>query len=204
VHHILVSSAETRRAFKSGFDTVNLHRPTEDERRLSLGHGRLEAAVVEPPQRGRRGLPRLQVGQSKCTGAHVRTRRPRFSHIIIVYRGTSGRGVPISVTRQDAASPFQSKCTGTRQDAASPFQSKCTGTRRRTAGHQSPFSHRVEVYWHTTGHGVPFPSQPPAVTAVGAAGLSLEPEPTHVIPTLVQSPLQLSTTRRHSRGSRRW
>jgi hypothetical protein len=28
VHHILVSSAETRRAFNTGFDTVNLHRPT--------------------------------------------------------------------------------------------------------------------------------------------------------------------------------
>jgi hypothetical protein len=27
VHHILVSSAETWRAFNSGFDTVNLHRP---------------------------------------------------------------------------------------------------------------------------------------------------------------------------------
>jgi hypothetical protein len=28
VHHILISSAETRRAFNSGFDRVNLHRPT--------------------------------------------------------------------------------------------------------------------------------------------------------------------------------
>jgi hypothetical protein len=28
VHQILVSSAETRRGFNSGFDTVNLHRPT--------------------------------------------------------------------------------------------------------------------------------------------------------------------------------
>jgi hypothetical protein len=28
VYHILVSSAETIGAFNSGFDTVNLHRPT--------------------------------------------------------------------------------------------------------------------------------------------------------------------------------
>jgi hypothetical protein len=28
VHHILVSSAETKGAFHTGFDTVNLHRPT--------------------------------------------------------------------------------------------------------------------------------------------------------------------------------
>jgi hypothetical protein len=27
-HHILLSSAETRRAFNSGFDSVNLHRST--------------------------------------------------------------------------------------------------------------------------------------------------------------------------------
>jgi hypothetical protein len=31
VHHNLVSSAETRRAFNSGFDAVNLHRPTVGE-----------------------------------------------------------------------------------------------------------------------------------------------------------------------------
>jgi hypothetical protein len=30
VHHILVSSAETRRAFNSGFDRVYLHRPTSN------------------------------------------------------------------------------------------------------------------------------------------------------------------------------
>jgi hypothetical protein len=29
LHHILVSSAETRRAFNSGFDTDSQHRPTE-------------------------------------------------------------------------------------------------------------------------------------------------------------------------------
>jgi hypothetical protein len=29
VHLLLVSSAETRRAFNSSFDTVNLHRPTK-------------------------------------------------------------------------------------------------------------------------------------------------------------------------------
>jgi hypothetical protein len=29
VHHIVVSSAETRRTFNSGFDTGNLHRPIE-------------------------------------------------------------------------------------------------------------------------------------------------------------------------------
>jgi hypothetical protein len=28
LHHILVSSAETRRAFNSGLDTVNLRHPT--------------------------------------------------------------------------------------------------------------------------------------------------------------------------------
>jgi hypothetical protein len=29
VRHFLVSIAETRRSFNSGFDTVNLHRPTD-------------------------------------------------------------------------------------------------------------------------------------------------------------------------------
>ena len=42
VHHILVSSAETRRAFNTGFDTVNLHRPTK----MTAGAPAEEVAVT--------------------------------------------------------------------------------------------------------------------------------------------------------------
>jgi hypothetical protein len=54
VHHILVSSAETRRAFNSSFDTVNLHRPTVvhaggglDDVREDVREARGVAAQVE-------------------------------------------------------------------------------------------------------------------------------------------------------------
>ena len=42
VNHVLVSSAETKGAFNTGFDTVNLQRPTEGER-LGVAHQLLAA-----------------------------------------------------------------------------------------------------------------------------------------------------------------
>jgi hypothetical protein len=50
VHHISVSSAATRRAFNSGFDAVNLHRPTTvlyTARGLRASVQTLAAAQVE-------------------------------------------------------------------------------------------------------------------------------------------------------------